>query len=287
MTLSHALCLQAGALRCEINPALGGSIAGLWCDDQPVLRSTPALALSAARLSGSFPLVPYSNRIGYGQLHWAGRRTDLPPNFAPEPHAIHGVGWERAWQVQSHSATEASLVYSHQSDAAWPFAFVATQHFSLSAQALEMRMSLTNQAPEPMPAGMGWHPYFTKGQPAQLAFDASGRWDMGPDKLPTQRRPHAGLHCDGHGLDVDHCFDGWSGQVALTQGARQIRIQSDLRYLVVFTTPDRDTIAIEPVSHVNNALALAQRDGVSPESLGVRVLQPGESWDAQMRIELE
>ena len=62
------LFLRDGALRCDIAPALGGCIAGLWCGGVPVLRSTPAVDLQTVRLSGSYPLVPYSNRLGYRRL---------------------------------------------------------------------------------------------------------------------------------------------------------------------------------------------------------------------------
>ena len=45
--------LQAGELRCEIEPRLGGCIAGLWLGGIPVLRSTPAAQLTSARQSGT------------------------------------------------------------------------------------------------------------------------------------------------------------------------------------------------------------------------------------------
>jgi aldose 1-epimerase len=86
---------------------------------------------------------------------------------------------------------------------------------------------------------------------------------------------------------VDHCFEGWSGGLQLNEAGLRITVTSDLSYLVVFTTPMRDSIAIEPVSHVNNALAIAQRTGQSAESLGLRVLQPGETFAATMRIKVE
>jgi aldose 1-epimerase len=59
-----------------------------------------------------------------------------------------------------------------------------------------------------------------------------------------------------------------------------------MQRLVVFTTPGRDSIAIEPVSHVNNALALVAQTGASPESLGLVTLQPGETFSVAMRIEV-
>ena len=285
--MNPAISLKAGAMRCEINPSLGGCVAGLWHAGQQVLRSTPAADLQSVRVSGSYPLVPYSNRVGYGQLHWDGKQTQLALNFEPEPHAIHGVGWEHAWTVEDSSDTHAVLAYRHQPDASWPFAFDTRQTFTLTAEALEMHMSVTNRADVAAPAGLGWHPYFAKSPKTRIAFAAKGRWEMGADKLPTGRLAHAGLDTDCTSLKVDHCFDGWSGSLLLTEGPLQMKVSSALSWLVVFTTPERDNIAIEPVSHVNNALALAAQTGVTPQSLGMRVLQPGETLEASMRIQVE
>jgi aldose 1-epimerase len=57
--------------------------------------------------------------------------------------------------------------------------------------------------------------------------------------------------------------------------------------LVVFTTPTLDAVAIEPVSHVNNAINLMCSSGATAEDMGVCVLQPGESMSAEMSITVE
>jgi aldose 1-epimerase len=109
---------------------------------------------------------------------------------------------------------------------------------------------------------------------------------MGPDKLPTTRSPSKGLDIDSHTLDVDHCFDGWSGVATVSDNLLRTTIRSNLSRLVVFTTPTRDTVAIEPVSHVNNAINLVAA-GADPDALGLHTLQPGETLTAQMSIEVE
>lgn len=285
--MTITITLQCGALRCEISPELGGCVAGFWADQQQVLRSTPAAQLQSVRMSGSYPLVPYSNRVGYRKLHWEGQDYELPRNFAPEPHTIHGVGWERAWQVEEASATRAVLRYQHIADASWPFAFDSLQTFSLTDDALDMHMSVINRASAAAPVGLGWHPYFAKSAQTNIQFAAQGRWEMGDDKLPTLRQVNAGLNTDCSSLEVDHCFDGWSGSLVLTERGLRMTVTSDLRRLVVFTTPGRDNIAIEPVSHVNNALALARQSAQNYEALGIRVLQPGEIFAASMRTQVE
>ena len=278
--------LQAGNLACELEPRLGGCIAGLWLADVPVLRSTPAAQLTSARQAGCYPLVPFSNRIGQATLLWQGTQHPLVRNNDAEPHAIHGIGWQRPWDVLESDDCSALLSYEHRPDVAWPFAFDSSQTVQLRAGQLALTLSLTNQSPQSAPAGLGWHPYFVKRARSRISFEATGRWDMGADQLPTQRRAAHGLDADCAFLDVDHCFDGWTGTVLLRDELLRTRISSSLKRLVVFTNDTRDFVAIEPVSHVNNAVSLVHA-GADAAQLGLVTLQPGESLSAQMTIEVE
>ncbi len=281
------ITLSEGSLRCEVKPALGGCITGLWFQDLPVLRSTPAAELATVRLSGSYPLVPFSNRVGHATLKWEGTSHPLVQNNGPEPHAIHGIGWQRPWEVLEHDGALLMLACEHRADAAWPFAFDASQTFRLRGNVLELTLSMTNQSSVPAPAGLGWHPYFVKRPGSHITFGATGRWEMNVEKLPTHREPSGGLDADCAGLDVDHCFDGWDGCVTLRDELLQTRISASLSRLVVFTNGTRDFVAIEPVSHVNNAVNLLQAGAAPAGDLGIEVLAPGESMSVQMSIAVE
>ena len=284
---NDSITLSAGGLRCEIKPALGGCIAGLWLGDTAVLRSTPAGELATVRLAGSYPLVPFSNRVGHATLKWQGTSHPLVQNNGPEPHAIHGIGWQRPWQVLEQDGQFLMLACEHRADAAWPFAFDASQTFRLRGDVLELTLSMTNQSAVPAPAGLGWHPYFVKRAGSHISFEASGRWEMSGEKLPTHREPAIGLDADCAGLDVDHCFDGWGGTVTLRDEQLVTRISASVSRLVVFTNATRDFVAIEPVSHVNNAVNLLQAGNGRAEDLGIEVLAPGQSMSVQMSIQVE
>jgi aldose 1-epimerase len=277
--------LQAGDLLCRIAPQLGGCITALTCAGEPVLRPA-AEPLASARQASSYPLVPFSNRVGNASLQWQGTLYALVRNNGDEPHAIHGVGWQRAWEVLDSDGTYALLSYEHRGDASWPFAFDCSQSFRLSPGALEVTLSITNQSGGPAPAGLGWHPFFPKRAASHVRFQASGRWEMGDDKLPTQRSDSSGIDRDCATLDVDHCFDGWDGAAVLRDERLTVRLSSTLTRLVVFTNPAREHIALEPVSHVNDALSLA-RQGIDAASLGLVTLAAGESMSAQMTIAVE
>lgn len=274
-----------GHLLCEIQPELGGCISGLWLDDVPVLRSSRQ-PLASARQSGSYALVPFSNRIGRANLQWQGTSHPLVGNNPPEPHAIHGIGWQRPWSVLDSDESFAMLAYEHHADAAWPFAFDTSQTLRVRGRTLELTLSLTNQSPTPAPAGLGWHPMFVKRVSSRIQFDATGRWSVDADLLPTARQADPGLDEDCAFLDVDNCFDGWSGIAHLRDELLHIEVGSNLSRLVVFSHSSRDSVAIEPVSHVSNAINLVA-GGADAEQLGLCTLQPGETLTANMSIAVE
>ena len=275
-----ALAFQDFSL--SLRPDLGGCVEGFWLGDVPVLRSTPHNELNTVRSCASYVLAPFSNRIGLGRFDWQGIAYQLAQNFPPEPHAIHGVAWQRGWQVVEASAAHARLSYQHTGDAAWPFAFDCVQSVRLGANGLTMELNITNRHSAAAPVGGGWHPYFVKRQNSHVRFLAQTRWEMGLDKLPTQRMANPGLDTTCTKLDVDHCFSGWSGGAELSDELLSIRITSNLRHLVVFTHPSREFVAIEPVSHVNNAINMLHESS----ELGLAVLDPGQTWSAQMAIDV-
>ncbi len=273
--------MRAGELRLALRPDLGGCIAGLWLGDVPVLRSTEAADLASSRLSGCYPLAPYANRLGYRRFRWQGQDHTTAPNFDDNPHSVHGVSWQRPWDVVASSATEAELVYVHAPDEHWPFAFEVRQRFVLTADALEVHFAFTNRAPHPQPAGLGWHPYFPKRHRSRLHIELSDRWDNDASGLPTRRVPQPGIDADIAHLAFDHCFEGWRGPARIRDEKLSMRLSSSLPYLVVFTPDTKPYYCVEPVSHVSNAIHMSD-----PAAHGLRTVEPNASFDAWMKLEI-
>jgi aldose 1-epimerase len=273
--------LSAGDLRCALRPDLGGAIAGFWRAGVPVLRSTEPAELASSRLSGCYPLAPYSNRLGYRRFRWLGKDHGTLPNFDDNPHSVHGVAWQRAWQVGLASAQAAELVLEHAGDGHWPFAFSLRQQFSLSAQALELQLRFTNQAAHAQPVGLGWHPYFPKRTRSRLHIELTDRWDNDASGLPVRKVAQSGIDGDVAHLAFDNCFEGWPGQARIRDEKHAIKLSSSLRYLVVYTPDSKPIYCVEPVSHVSNAIHMA-----NPAQHGLVSLEPGATLQATMRIEV-
>ena len=273
--------LHAGALRLALRPDLGGCIAGLWHRDTPILRSTEPSALSASRPSGCYPLVPYSNRLGYRRFRWKGADYTTQPNFDDNPHSVHGVGWLRAWEIESSSAQEVVLRLVHRGDADWPFAFEARQYFTLTPNSLGVQMVFTNTAEVAQPVGLGWHPYFPKRSRSRLHIELSHRWDSDATQLPVRKVAQPGIDSDVSHLAFDNCFEGWRGPARIRDEKFSLQLSSSLSYLVVFTPQQKDYFCVEPVSHVSNAIHMAD-----PAAHGLRTVPAGETTEAAMRLEV-
>jgi aldose 1-epimerase len=286
-----AIELVAGASRLLVCPGIGGSIARFAWRDTDILRPAAEAAIVAAnvRQMACYPLVPYSNRIGGARLSFNGEEFALAPNFAPEPHAIHGVGWRRAWTVARQAQAQLQLALDHEPDADWPFRFEARQALSLGEGRMTAALALKNTDARAMPAGLGFHPFFPLVPGLALETEWKGAWRTGSDKLPTGWEP---LPAEADfrrarpigDWTVDRCFTGWSRLARLDYPGRRVEISASAaldRMVCYVPGGGRDFLALEPVSHVNNAFALAAR-GVS--DTGMRVLAPGESMQASMTI---
>ena len=263
------ITLTAGALTVTLDPDTGGAVASFTRDGRAILRPVvdPNLVAQHGRAVAAYPLVPFSNRVGYGRFAWDGQHQELARNFAGEPHTIHGNGWMRPWTVQAATAHEARLSLRHNppDDPAseWPFRYRAEQLFRLDEASLEVTIGITNESDHSMPTGIGLHPYVARGPGTTLQFGAEAVWKSGADALPEARVPVTG-HWDYRVMrpiderKVDDCYAGWDGAVKITWPEHgetlTILAPSALRHLVLYTPQGRDYFGIEPVSNMTDAV---------------------------------
>jgi aldose 1-epimerase len=292
--MDSVIILQSSRYVAGINPVQGGTLAYFGSVDDPAIefvRPTPVRAYAEKNTRGSagYPLVPYSNRIGDGKFAFDGVDYALAIKSPTPWHPIHGVGWDREWTVVSATPNRLVLTFAHHSSGAadreWPWSFEAAQTFDLDDTRLQWSLSVANRDPRGMPAGIGMHPFFPKSPAMELQFTAQEVWQNDERMLPTERIevPSEWNFRDHHPvttLAVDNCFAEWTGHAMLTWPDRGWSLQVDadhvFSHLVVFTSPARDSIALEPVSHANNALNLAAATG-DATGLGLVVLAPGET----------
>jgi aldose 1-epimerase len=296
--MAGILRLEAGLLSLELAPGAGGAIAAFRRRALPLLREMPGEAVAAgdARAAASYPLVPYSNRIAQGCFSFGGEGHRLALNFGDHPHSIHGNGWQRAWTVERAAPDAATLALEHDPgrDGAggWPFAYRARQDFALDGQGLSLTIAIENADARPFPAGLGLHPFFPVREGTTLRFSAPRVWLNGPDMLPdaevpTPRAWSFAAARTPRGAGLDNCFAGWDGTAALRWEPERVslRMTADplFGHLVVYTPASGETVAVEPVSAMNDAVN--RMDAVPGH--GLRVLAPGARLAGTVRFEVE
>ncbi len=281
--------LRCGTAVCDVYPALGGSIGRWSIGDQAMLRTASAAAIAQGNMLGmaSFPLVPYSNRIGHAQFAWGGETITLARNFPPEPHAIHGLGWQRAWLVTAQQEDRLTLTLQCAAGPDWPWPFSAEQQIILGADRLTLRLSATNEADRPVPLAFGHHPYFDA-DGATLAFFADRVWMTGDDALPTIAvEPANAFDFAGgapvQGRAIDHCYAGVTepAQIGWSGRPLALAVTSDLPAAIVYIPHHGDAFCVEPVPHINNALNLPGHTPAMP------VIAPGETFETVIIFEAQ
>ncbi|HVM23651.1 MAG TPA: aldose 1-epimerase [Sphingomicrobium sp.] len=284
--------LSTERLRLTLSPSIGGAISAFDCIDGAVTR--PLLRKCNNRLenvldAASFPLVPFVNRIRGGRFSFRGREITLKPNMAGDPSPLHGQGWLAPWTVEQADERWAVLSFRHAAGE-WPWDYEARQHFALEEQALSLTLTCRNSSSEPMPCGLGQHPYFPCGPETRLDTKVTDVWTVDADVLPVEKVPATGRYdlCDRPicGQDLDNGFAGWSGEARISdpQWPYELRLTSpDARFFQVYSPARGGLFVAEPVSHANAALNTPEADWAE---LGLRVLEPGEEMRLDMRLEV-
>ncbi len=216
---------------------------------------------------GSYVVAPWTGRLRHGRFSHAGRTFEMPLN-AP-PHALHGLVMDRRWDVlDDHDPGRVSL--GIELGAPWPWRGRLVHSMRLARDGLESRLQLL--AYEPMPAAMGWHPWFLS-----RPEGADGR-RLGPLELDV--RPGLMYENDAEGLPTgelvppgpgpwDDCFVQMAASPRLrwqheSGGGLELVIDSDCPCWIA---DDREpqAVAVEPWTAPPDSLNLPSPTVVTPD----------------------
>ena len=291
--------------RLEIWPALGFN-AYRWRDagGNELLYRDPAFFDGAKPTRSGWPILfPFPNRIRDGQFTWEGRTYQLPKSDSTGKNAIHGFAFNRPWRIvdQGADARHAWLTaeFWASRDAAdatalWPADYVLRVSYRLSASRLRVEAAVENPGQQPLPFGLGYHPYFAVtpfGDDRACVEIAAGKeWRL-EESLPTGAQVSFNWPQQRFGqVQLDHlltdvpisraearecgAMESPSGRRLVVEAAR------DFREVVVFTPPHRQAICFEPYTCTTDAINLHER-GVDA---GLRILPPGDRWQGWVEV---
>lgn len=242
-------------------------------------------------------LFPYPNRIADATYEFEGEIYRLPMNFPQEHNAIHGLVFDKQFEVlqQENGELGCMLVLRYISPddtVGFPFKFLLELTYRLTEdRGFESGIKISNVSDSSMPVGHGWHPYFTAGADAinglRLSFPAKEVLEVDDRNIPTgAANPYAAFNKIREISDtqLDHCFrldtSAEEADTVIENPATGLKFKiwqqtgvNKYNYLQVYTPPTRNSIAIEPMTCAPNAFN--NEDGLI-------VLSPGErislSW---------
>lgn len=260
---------------------------------------------------GAPVLFPFPNRLRAGRYQWQGRTYQLPTNRSG--HAIHGLVRDRPFVVEKTWADAVSAgvccrlraVDHPELMAVYPFAFCLRLTYTLSAAGLSTLAEVDNEGSEPMPFGLGFHPYFrtplgSTGSRAdcRLQLWAPSIWQLDADSIATGRIQPVPPSLDARGypalattafdtlyttLALDDPGAGtWSSRYLDPQAGIEVVVVADAAYreAVLFAPLERPVVCIEPYTCATDALNLQP----AGHDAGLIVLAPGDRWSAAYRI---
>ena len=282
------LSISSGPHVIEVAPAAGGRITRFTTQDErgvhdwlaPVtLASWPC---DAWPKGGSYPLVPFSNRVRDARFPAPDGPSVELATFSGMAHALHGFGQYAAWSVELQEADCVVLRYAHgEGEHGWPWAFEAVQLIEANAEGARLSMRVVNRSSRPMPVGLGFHPYFGA-QEAELDTTTHWRHEAEIAIEPTSEPPvrHHAREAEGY----TRYLSGWDGRATLRYAdGRTLELRADdaLGHVIVHCPAGAGYLCVEPVSHVSDGFNLAAR-GLA--GTGVAVIEPGSEIQASLAM---
>ncbi|MFC0679085.1 aldose 1-epimerase [Lysobacter korlensis] len=239
---------------------------------------------------------PWANRLSGSEYRAAGRKVDLDPESPLLQRdwndiIIHGVPWARlTWQQLDASETSlASRLDWNRPELleVFPYEHQVEITASLDGQGLTVTTAVIASGKDSVPVSFGFHPY--------IAVPGLSRRDwhlvlpqmqvivLDERLLPVgDRKPFAGHDGPLGDLEFDHGFAFESEPATMSIAGNGRRVSVDfLRgfpYAQIYAPSSHDHISLEPMTAPANAL-------ISGE--GLRVLAPGERFEAVFRIRVD
>jgi aldose 1-epimerase len=272
--------LRAGANRVLVDPDRGGRLASWSVDGRELLVGPPTDDDRSIRW-GCFLMAPWPGRLAGGRFDWRGRTVQVRRTHGR--HAIHGLLWHRAWSVDDAQADHAGLSIELPRDE-WPMGGRVRQRVSVTPTGLRLEAEI--EAAEPMPAALGWHPWFLRSGDPRLRVDADrvlvtrGMIPTGATEAVRGRTDlRTGPRLGDRRLDL--AYLAASSPVTSTWPDLELRIEftPTPAPLVVYTPPE--SFCVEPLTAAPNALALPL---AQMRRAGVHLLAAGERVAASMTL---
>ena len=276
------LRISDGPIEVVVLPEIGARLHRLRAFGHDLLRTPadPATHAGDPFFWGAYVMAPWCNRIEAGQVRVGSRRVALGSNF-PDGSAIHGQVYARPWDVLD----DGTLRIRAGGDG-WPWVYEVSQRIEVVGGLVRIELALINLAEDPMPAGLGIHPWFRR--PLLLAIRGD---TVDPSNTATAPGPEpvSGRfdlrEVGAMAADLDATWsDLAEPPVELVWPDQHIRavmrLAAPTAYIVAASPGQLDAIAVEAQTHAPQGL----RRMLDGEPGGLTMLESGRTL--RLHVEL-
>lgn len=238
-------------------------------------------------------LFPFPNRLKDGTFSINGSTFQFPVNEKERNNAIHGFIADKPFKVLAVNTTEdeaeIQLSYKHSTQLDYyPFHFEMLITYTLKApDTFSIAIEVKNNSRQPMPFGLGWHPYFTLPgwDNVKLKISKVDQVELDERALPSGNIKEYTALTQFKGirkLSLDDCFslvDQERNIATLKNGKLGLDIWRDVStvpYLQIYT-PRKNCVAIEPMTCNVDALN---------NKMGMVSLEPEDSFSTSFGVSL-
>ena len=224
-----------------------------------------------AGLHGIPLLAPWANRLDEQAFYANGKRYafDMQLGNVTGAIPIHGfMSRTDQWQVvevkhDGKSAWATSRLDTSKQSAwmkQWPFAHTIDMTYRLQDGVLEVFTKVTNQAAEPMPVSLGYHPYYqltdSPREEWTVSIPARTRWLLSYQKVPTGvTESTAKFFPGGKGALKDYNLDDvFSDLVRDSQGRATVVLKGRKQQLEIMQGPNYRSLVIYSPNPLNTGL---------------------------------
>ena len=232
-------------------------------------------------------LFPFANRIENGHYSFNNQEFQLECNEQVNPNAIHGLVYNKLFSIlhveEDQTHVSVTLNYKElEGVSGFPFLYAITVTYVLSDAGLSLKFEIRNEGEQSFPFTLGWHPYFISSDMSKshLILNATKAYKSndsgiitGDGEADSTRKLPLG------GLTIDDVF-AVALQMAefITPDYRiEFLTKGNENFLQVFTPPETNAIAIEPMVGISNSFN---------NKIGLNILGPDQSFEKEWRLNI-
>lgn len=217
-------------------------------------------------------LFPFAGRINKGVYNFRDQTFHLPINYVDENNACHGFVYDKKFEIisefENEDFAEVELMYNNNGDyTGYPFKFKLNVRIALNYKGeVIVYNEVENLSSTTMPFSDGWHPYYTFENNIDdmiIEFNPNEKIELDRVKIPNGNKIHFNLNdhqkIDLKNKNLDDVFKFLPMSdihelkiISKITGSELLLWQeagiNKYNYLVIYTPPDRKSIAVEPVT---------------------------------------